>query len=66
MKYPLNWRHGVLLALMATSFIAVGGETDNDALFFVIKAAGLLDLWLLNHLLNKWQKEGKIESFHTK
>lgn len=66
MKHQLNWRYAVLFALMAAGLIAVGGDTDDNTLFFSIKVAGLLDLWLLKHLLEKWQSEGKIESFHIK
>lgn len=58
----INWRHAVLLALMAVGLYLVGGEVESEAGFFISKSLGLVALWAMNHLFTKWLRAGKIKN----
>lgn len=66
MKQTINWRHGVLLALMAVGMALVGGEVESETAFFTIKPLGLAMLWAMYRLHERWWLEGKIARFRAR
>lgn len=66
MKQTINWRHCVLLALMAVGLYLVGGEVESEAAFFTIKPLGLATLWAMYRLHEKWWREGKIAKYRLR
>lgn len=63
MKQTINWRHAVLLALMAVGLYLVGGEVESETAFFTIKPLGLAVLILMYRLHERWWREGKIAGY---
>lgn len=66
MKQTINWRHAVLLALMAVGLYLVGGEAESEAVFFTIKPLGLATLWVMYRLHERWWREGKIAGYRAR
>lgn len=66
MRQKINWRHGVLLALMAVGLYLVGGDVESEAAFFAIKPLGLASLWAMYRLHERWWREGKIAKYRLR
>lgn len=66
MRQTINWRHGVLLALMAVGLYLVGGDVESEAAFFAIKPLGLAMLWAMYRLHERWWREGKIAGYRAR
>ncbi len=66
MRQIINWRHAVLLALMAVGMALVGGEVETEAAFWVCKPLGLTALIVMYRLHERWWREGSINFFNAK
>lgn len=66
MKSTINWRHAVLMALMAVGLYLVGGEVESETAFFTIKPLGLATLWAMYRLHERWWREGKIVGYRAR
>ena len=59
----INWRHGVLLMLMAAGLCLVGGDVETEAGFYICKPLGLAILILMYRLHEHWWRQGKIAKY---
>ena len=62
----INWRHGVLLMLMAAGLCLVGGEVESEATFWINKLLGLATLWAMYRLHEHWWRQGKIAKYRIR
>lgn len=62
----INWRHGVLLVLMAVGLCLVGGEVESEAAFWANKILGLAALTLMYRLHEHWWRQGKIAKYRIR
>lgn len=66
MRQIINWRHAVLLALMAVGLCLVGGDVETEVGFYTCKTLGLAILILMYRLHERWWRQGKIAKFRIR
>lgn len=62
----INWRHGVLLMLMAVGLCLVGGDVETETAFWINKLLGLAALTLMYLLHERWWRTGKIAKYRIR
>lgn len=62
----INWRHGVLLVLMAVGLCLVGCDVESEAAFWINKLLGLAVLAFMYRLHERWWRQGKIAKYRIR